>query len=516
MHKGHPTIRIAAAAVLTFLAAGPATAAKPDGQLELKVVDADTDAPLPARIHLRDPRRRPVRTRGLGRAAHADHFYLDGSIMLGLRRGQYTFDLDAGNNRRTVAGDFEIQRRAEDEKTIELASFANLTSENWYAADVDAARPLFDLGLVLRAEQLAYAPLTAWQAGNKGWQQVTKTPAKAGALPPGAGLHVARVSTTEGDLLLVGVDQAIQPDNLPSADEWNVSAMLRARDAGYQIIAPDISAWRLPLWLAADVLDAVGVIDRTSGFKGVDEKASIGRARDRRRFPGASGVGRWREAIYFHALNAGLRLPAVAGSGSGVSESASGDSPLGANRTYAYCPDGFSVQSWWRATLAGETVVTSGPLLRPQVYSKPPGYVFQLDASGRFEAPIALNLSTRQTVEYLELIQDGEVAASVALRDWAAAGGRLPVLEFDAAGWFTVRAVTTNQDRYQLALSGPYYVQPAAEGDATPARRISRLSCQFFLDWLDDYAAKFANADQDDLAAARKFWQSRLNLANAP
>ena len=127
---------------------------------------------------------------------------------------------------------------------------------------------------------------------------------------------------------------------------------------------------------------------------------------------------------------------------------------------------------------------------------------------------MALNLSSRQKVEYLELLQDGEVAASVALRDWAAAGGRLPELEFDGPGWFSVRAVTTTEDRYQLALSSPYYVEPAA-ADQQPRERISRQSCQFFLDWLLEYQAKFEYANKADLETARKFWQSRLDQANA-
>ena len=483
-----------------------ADAARPDGELEIKVVDAESKEPLAARLNVLDARRRPLRTRGIGLAKHGDHFYIDGSSVLGLRRGQYTFDLDCGPEYKSRSGNFEIDRRSEDSETIEMHRVADLAKEGWYAADLDCDRPLIDLGVVLRAEQITYTPLTSWRLEKgKAWRPVKRRQPAGATTPAGVAQHAASVADAEGSLLLFRPDDAVLGEAPGFGGAPSVGDLREAREQGYRVVAADTTSWRLPIWLAGGVLDAINVIDRNC-VGGVASKT--GRRPPRLMFPGPQGPGRWRETIYFHALNAGLRLPAVAGSGSGDTET-----HLGASRVYAHCPDEFTVAAWWEAVDAGETVVTNGPLLRPSVFGRYPGYVFGL-RGGSFEAPIALNLSTRRTVEYLELIQNGEVAESVALRGWAESGGRLPELTFDASGWFTIRAVTDAEDRYEYALSSPFYV----EGSAGP--RISRASCQFFVDWLGELADRRGqltpDADRKDLTAAQQFWQTRLKQANAP
>lgn len=492
------------------LLATPALAARPDGELELNVVEATTGQPLAARIHLRNSRGRPLRARDLGVAHHGDHFYIDGATLLELRRGQYTFDLDAGWERRTQSGDFEIQRHAQDAKTIKINAFADLAKEDWRGADLDANRQLHDLGVVLRAEQLAYTPLTAWRGAEQGsWQSVARKPAGKIDFPPGVTWQAARYESADSALMFFGSSESLERETLPELKSLSVAQLRRFRQAGLRVVAADLTSWELPIWLAADALDAVSVIDRTSQFDGVASKASTGRPADRLRYPGPQGPGRWREAIYFHVLNAGLRMPAVAGSGSGETES-----PLGTNRVYAYCPDSppdeFDRAAWWQAVEAGQTVVTNGPLLRPTVYGEPPGYVFRLDAAGRFDAAIGLNLSTRQPVDYLDLIRDGQVVESVRLADWAQAGGKLPVLEFAASGWFAIRVATAASDRYQFALTSPYYVQ----GPDGP--RISAASCQFFLDWINEYEQQAPAVEQEAIKAAREFWRARITNATAP
>lgn len=492
--------RFAIAGIISLALSCAAAAARPDGELEVRVVEAKTQTPLPARIHLKNARGKAVRTRGLGLAPHGDHFYLDGSTTLGLRRGLYTFLIDAGWERRTQFSPrpFEIQRRAQDTKTLEMQRYANLAEEGWFAADLDANRSLKDLGVVLRAEGLTYAPLTTWLFDEKPWRE-TQRLVPDRKLPAGVGLHVARFATTDGALLLVRSGELINPSDLPNS-EPTADQLRDLRAKGYHVVVADISSWRLPIWLAAGVVDAVCVIDRTSGFELVDTKQSKGRAALSRLFPGERGPGRWREAIYFHALNTGLRIPALAGSGSGDTPS-----PLGTNRVYTYCRREFSIEEWWQSSLDGQTVVTNGPLMRPKVFGEPPGFTFPLDG-GSFTASIALNLTTRDRVDYLELIQNGEPAASVRLEDWAKAGGKLPELQFDAPGWFTVRAVTNDTKRYQMALAAPYFVGNEPY--------ISRASCQFFLDWLQAYAELGSDRPDADLTNATRFWQTRLSEAN--
>ena len=57
------------------------------GKLEITVVDRETGEPLACRMHLKNPRGRPHRPRGL--PFWHDHFVFDGNVRLTLPNGRY-------------------------------------------------------------------------------------------------------------------------------------------------------------------------------------------------------------------------------------------------------------------------------------------------------------------------------------------------------------------------------------------------------------------------------------------
>ncbi len=86
---------------------------------------------------------------------------------------------------------------------------------------------------------------------------------------------------------------------------------------------------------------------------------------------------------------------------------------------------------------AVEGVVTNGPLLRPSLGGFYPGYTFKGSAGEKLQLEMALKLTVRDEVDYLEVIQNGKVFYSARLwrstkkredicRRWssAKAGGR--------------------------------------------------------------------------------------------
>ena len=456
------TAMVALASLLrpTPLPAAP----RADGQLRIEVVDANTRQPIAARMHLKNTRGRPVKLRLPGLNQYADHFYIDGQLTLPLRRGQYTFELEAGPEYRDRTGHFEIDRQADDVKTIEMHRFANLAEEGWWAGDLDVERREADLPLAMRAEALS---LVANRAAS--------AEAASGEAASAAGPLVQHDGHT---------------------------------------IARTPFAWDLPVWLARDELDAIALIHHHALRDGVVDHEQGGRPRDRTFYPGATGNGRWSETIYYHVLNCGLRIPPAAGSGTGEN-----NSPLGTNRVYVDCGEQFSPDDWWDGLEAGRVFVTNGPLLRPRVDGQPPGHVFHLDAGGRLSLEIGLELATRVPVEYLQVVKNGETDVEVRLDEFAKTAGRLPPVVFDSSGWFLVRAVTTNRRTYQFASSGPYYVEVAGQP------RISRRSARFFLDWIDAAEARLgAMPDLDEpnrsallaeQAAARRFFEELLRSANA-
>ena len=165
-----------------------------------------------------------------------------------------------------------------------------------------------------------------------------------------------------GGLLLIDVQPPLDLSTATPYAPSSLSVIRDARKAGGHVIARTPYAWDLPVWLASGELDAIQLIHHHSLRNDVDNQEDDGRPRDQSLFPGASGNGRWSEAIYYHVLNCGLRIPPAAGSGSGTN-----GSPLGNNRVYVYCGDDFSAERWWDGLEAGRVFVTNGPLLRPMV-----------------------------------------------------------------------------------------------------------------------------------------------------
>src|SRR5262245_33984618 len=95
--------------ILVFLLAPVTVVAAPraDGNLTINVVDAETQQPIAARMHLKNARGRAVKLRLPPEQQFADHFYIDGSADLPLARGQYTFEIDAGPDFKPQSGHFE-------------------------------------------------------------------------------------------------------------------------------------------------------------------------------------------------------------------------------------------------------------------------------------------------------------------------------------------------------------------------------------------------------------------------
>jgi hypothetical protein len=210
-------------------------------------------------------------------------------------------------------------------------------------------------------------------------------------------------------------------------------------------------------------------------------------------------------------LNCGLRIPPSAGSGSGQSPN-----PVGYNRVYVLCGEELTWDAWWQNLRRGRVVVTNGPLIQPHIGGELPGHVFQADKGEIVELQIELNLSTRDKIEYLEVVQNGTVVHEVRLADWAAAGGKLPPVKFQQSGWLLVRAVATNPKTFRFVTTGPYYVEIGYQP------RISKTSAQFFCDWVVERAKrlKFDTPEQREEViaahrAARDFWQKKLGQANA-
>jgi hypothetical protein len=493
-----------------------------DGELQISVVDAETHQPIAARMHLKNARSKGVKLKVGGLNQYADHFYIDGRVTLPLMIGQYTFELEAGPEYKTQKSHFEIERHADDSKTIEMHRFADLAKEGWWSGDLDAMRPLAVLPLAMRAENLNVLPVTTWENVDGKWSEASDAADKSakGAVANSAassrvfGPWAELDQRLGGGLLMFARSRSVDLGAASLSQPSSLRVLRDAKQAEAHVVARTPYAWDLPVWLANGELDAIELVNHHALREGVADNEQDGRPRDPLLFPGHTGNGRWSETIYYHVLNCGLRLPPAAGSGSGTN-----DNPIGVNRVYVYCGDEFSYERWWEGLDAGRVFVTNGPLLRPMVEGQPPGYVFSMDGSKELKLEIGLNLATREPIDYLQIIKNGDVDAEVRLADFDKTGGRLPPVVFDESGWFLVRAVTNNAHTYQRASSGPYYVEKGVRP------RVSRKSVQFFIDWIDARVVELRTlADVDEptrsgllaeQASARRFFEDLLTKASA-
>lgn len=509
------------APLVLLLAALPAFAA--NEQLEIRVVDKDTGQPLAARMHLKNARGAPVRPPKA--PFWKDHFVFDGVIVLELVQGMYTFELETGPEYRLQTGHFEINRGATDTKTVEMSRFVEMKKEGWWSGELHIHRPPQDIELLMRAEDLHIGPVITWW--NK--QDLYKDKRRPDELlVQFDGDRYYRLLAGEderegGALLYFNLDEPLAISaasrEFPSPMKFLLEA--RERPAGKSRLHIDVEKpfwWDVPVWVASGQIDTIGLANNHQHRDGMMDAEAWGRPRPAGRFSDPLGNARWSQYIYYQLLNCGLRIPPSAGSASGVLPN-----PVGYNRVYVHCGEKLDWDAWWDNLRLGRVVVTNGPMLRPRVYGPGgpqegalPGHVFKADEGKPIELDVALDLGTRDKIDYLEVVKNGKVVHEVRLEEWKDRKGHLPPVEFTESGWMLVRAVSNNAKTYRFASTGPYYV------DIGGKTRISKESAQFFLDWVFERARRINLTDGEEQKQvlefhrqARDYWQKMVEEANA-
>lgn len=482
-----------------------------DERFELTVVDKKSGEPIPCRMHLKDAR---GNVRKIGRLPFwKDHFVFDGKITFELPPGIYTFELERGPEYVFRSGHFEIQKNSDDAQTVELERFVNMAEEGWYSGELHVHRPAKDIELLMRAEDLHVAPVITWWNEKNTWKG-KPLPEELLVKFDGSRFYHLMAGEDErggGALLFFNLKQPLEITAAEREHPSPLKFVEQAKEQGGWVDVEKPFWWDVPTWIASGQVDSIGLANNHLMRSKVYPGEAWGRPRDKSRFPDPWGNGQWSQYIYYQLLNCGLRIPPSAGSASGVL-----DNPVGYNRVYVYCGEEFSYESWWENFRAGRVMVTNGPLLRPKVLGERPGFVFHGEPGEELEFEIALDLSTRDEVNYLEVVKNGEVVHVVRLQDWIDKKGRLPKLAFNESGWFLVRAVTEVQHTYRFGTTAPYYVEIGGRP------RVSKQAAHFFLDWVNERIETLKLDDAEKRAevlkpheAAREYWQRLVDQANA-
>ena len=133
----------------------------------INVHDKKTGKPTPCRIHIKDAAGKPQRANEL--PLWFDHSVPPGSAQLQLAAGKYTIEIERGPEFARVAESFDVKDNNKYLLKYEIGRLIDLKAEGWWPGDLHVHRPVGDVELLMRAEDLHVAPvITWWNKKNSG------------------------------------------------------------------------------------------------------------------------------------------------------------------------------------------------------------------------------------------------------------------------------------------------------------------------------------------------------------
>jgi len=469
--------------------------------VRVTVLDETGSEPVACRMHLADASGKPVRPPQL--PFWKDAFVCPGKVSLLLSPGRYRLLIDRGPEYYIVEDQWEVTPGQELARTYRLRRLVDLKTEHWYSGETHVHRPLEQIELLMRAEDLHVTEVITWWNNRNRWKE-RPLPADLVVQFDKDRFYNLMAGEDErggGALMYFGLREPLPIAGSKREYPPMVHFLHMAKERGAWVEIEKPFWWDVPVWLATEKVDSVGIAHNHFQRGGMLDSEAWGRPRDRQRYPGPLGLGYWTQQLYYHILNCGFRLPPAAGSASGVLAN-----PLGYNRTYAYVDrEPLDYKSWWDAVRAGRVFVTNGPLLRVRAGGHPPGYVFR--STRPVQIRLEGRLDSRDPIERLEIVRNG-YAEPITLPT---------TITIHHSGWFLLRAVADVPHTFRFASTGPWYV----EIEGRP-RLQQRSSARLFLDWVRqriEAMNKVALNEQQKaevlgtLRKAEQFWGQRVEEA---
>ncbi len=474
--------------VVVALLASPGNADEPKGLLRGRIVDADSDRPIPARLYIRSRNGRWFTARSAAEEGSAVEYRKQRGtqsveihttlsahpFVAELPPGRYTLIAERGKEYHTARVDVEVGG-GPVEATLRLRRWINMAERGWFSGDTHVHRSLDELPNVLLAEDLNVAlPLTDWVA-------------VAGIAPTQAGRERAH-GPEQPRLITVDPTHVIWPLNT----EYEITQVNGRRhvlgavfvldqkrrfDVGVPPVTPvaeeahrqgalldlDKHSWPWSLMLVP-VMD-VDLFELTNNH--VWRTAFFFRQWSFGKPPPFPGIERTAEGFtergwiefglrtWYALLNCGFRLRPSAGTASGVHPV-----PLGYGRVYVFLPDGFSYKKWMAGLDAGRSFVTTGPMLLATFNGHPPGHTVQLPEGSKVTCRISGTVLSSRPVERIEIVLNGEIAATLKPSNAARDNGAFQspfetTVHSDGSCWVSVRCFERQPDgRYRFAHTG--------------------------------------------------------------
>ncbi len=461
---------------------------RPMGRLQVRVVDAETEQPTPARIYAQasdgktyvpdDAFHRVGRLR--------EHlFHTGGTFTLQAPPGRMRVEAMKGFEYRPAAGEVTLRAGETASLTLVLTRLANLADQGWYSGSNHV--------------HMNYGGNLRNTPDNLLFMAAAEDTAVVGELIANKDNRILDHSYFRGAL-----DPASTPDRLLYFNEeyrppfYGHISFINMKEhlispftTGYEGTAIEsLYPSNTDMFRLARRQGAIGgyvhpfgpgdPADRGYGrARGFPVDVALGAADYLELMSGSDHLATTR--VWHRILNCGFRVSATAGEDS-ISDLHRA-ALIGANRTYAYLGPRLDYDLWVQAIQNGRTFVTNGPLLEFTVNDSGPGEEIKLPASNR-RVVLRGRMLSIAPVEKLEIFYNGEVIADIPLAgDGKSAEFRLEKA-VERSGWFTLRASGTApvhpiDDRYPFAETNPVYVYRGEQ----PIR--SREDAEYFIRWID-------------------------------
>ncbi|MFN7733840.1 MAG: hypothetical protein ACK5OB_18225 [Pirellula sp.] len=520
--------------------------AQAQNEVTLESIDEGSGAPVPSRIEFLKSAKRLKVDRKI--PTYGDNWLCDGTLPLQPSTGDFEFMARRGPEFKEIRGGFTIEGRAKDSVVIAIPRAVDMHAEDWYSGDLGSEIAPESSSLWQTAEVLDMVVDSSLAPAPATPKKTASGRAKSQPDSPSADTDPNRVGyrwkSSSSEFRSPELNFAIhRPGGEASSEKMNTpsEALQRLRestpDANAILEVTQLLSRDVPILVAQPNMKLARVLNSGQRPKSDDALlhpkrespeefarlvATFGKDKhnvsllapidpqERIRFKSQRGAGMLAEHIYWQLLEAGLRIAPSAASGFGR-----GDTHLGYNRTYAYIDSEPSADAWWKAAKDGSLVVTNGPLLRALINGVPPGAVQSVYDSQPLPLSINVSLAVREPVDYLDVIFNGETLYSAKLEEHYRKG-EFPEISIDRSGWLVIRVITEHDAGYRMASTAPFYY----EFNEKP--RISRRACEFFQTWLQRSEARIladagtADAYRELLESANRFWEERLQQANAP
>ena len=449
------------------------------GRLELNIVECGprgVDVALPGRVHLVDPGGKVVVAPGL--PFWKDHFNCDGKVALDLAPGEYGYTVERGPEYRRARGSVTVTAGETEKRRVELQRRIDMKALGWWSGETHVHRPLKDVPLLMRSEDLHVAPvLTVWNKRNswRGLDLPQKLVRRAG---PGATrlYHVLGIEDERrgGALFFLNARAPLEMQDSGPEYPSPVDHLEKALELGAWIDIEKPFWWDVPTWVATGKVDSIGLANNHMCRSTMYADEAWGRPRDAKRLPPPRGNGFHTQEIYYRLLNCGLRIPPSAGSASGVLPN-----PVGYNRVYVHLDGELTWDAWWKGLAKGRSFVTNGPMLLVEANGKLPGEILRAGVGGRLEITVDVRVSGNDPLEAIEVVRDGRVAERLAV------GGKGSTkLVFERSGWFLVRVIAAVEETFRFASTAPFHVEIGER-----RRTVHRADVEYFREWIDQRIA---------------------------